>query len=328
MCSSFFCSRRGIWGFLLLLMVVSSCSTGTADTKPPVVAAAALVLPDTAHIDHTETGEEIRYGYELYSRTAYYLGPNGKEMQLTGNRMNCKNCHLDVGIRPYSNSFLETYLKYPQYRSREGMVLTIEDRINNCFERPMNGKMLPHDSREMRAMVAYLRWLCEGKAANYAEDTLHLGKIGLLDRAANVQTGEKVYAEKCVTCHGADGQGVLTADGETYQYPPLWGKDSYAQGSSMHRLITAARFVKWSMPYTATRTAPQLTDEEVFDVVAFINCDSIHPRPYRPLERDCPDLVNKPIDFPSGPFLDTFPIAQHKYGPFKPIQAFYRDLKK
>ncbi len=61
-------------------------------------------------------------------------------MQLCGNKMNCTNCHLDVGTRPYSNNFLETYLKYPQYRAREGRVLTIEDRINNCFERPMNGK--------------------------------------------------------------------------------------------------------------------------------------------------------------------------------------------
>jgi thiosulfate dehydrogenase len=120
----------------------------------------------------------------------------------------------------------------------------------------------------------------------------------------------------------------MTENNETYFYPPLWGMQSYAQGSSMHRMITAARFVKWSMPYTDTISPPQLADEEVFDVVAFINCDSIHPRPYRPLEKDCPDLLNKPIDFPWGPFLDTFPARQHKYGPFKPIKEFYAKLKK
>lgn len=286
------------------------------------------VLPDTSKIPHSKTGEEIRYGFKLFTQTAYYLGPEGKVMQLTGNKMNCKNCHLDNGMRPMSNSLIETYLKYPQYRSREGAVLTIEDRINNCFERPMNGKYLPYDSREMRAMVAYMRWMCEGRVASYEEDSFHLGKIKLIDREASIAKGAMVYKDKCQTCHGADGQGELTADKVSYKYPPLWGKYSYAQGSSMHRLITASRFVKWSMPWLDHRTAPQLTDEQVFDVVAFINCDSIHPRPLRPLKNDCPDLENKPIDFPEGPFLDSFPIRQHKLGPFQPIKDFYTNRKK
>lgn len=99
--------------------------------------------------------------------------------------------------------------------------------------------------------------------------------------------------------------------------------NSYAQGSSMHRTITASRFVKWSMPFADKKTLPQLTDEEVFDVVAFMNCDSIHPRPYRDLKKDCPDIEFKPIDFPAGPYLDPYPESQHKLGPFKPIKEFY-----
>lgn len=227
-----------------------------------------------------------------------------------------------------SNSLIETYLKYPQYRSREGLVLTVEDRINNCFERPMNGKMLPYTSREMRALVAYMRWMCEGKKASYTEDSLHLGKITLLDRPANIGRGAKIYELKCQKCHGQNGEGEFTQDKVSYLYPPLWGKYSYAQGSSMHRLITASRFVKWSMPYLEKRTLPQLSDEDVFDVVAFINCDSIHPRPFRKLKKDCPDLPNKPIDFPSGPYLDTFPERQHQLGPFKPIKEFYLNYFK
>lgn len=287
----------------------------------------SIILPDTSIIPKNKTGDEIRYGRELFDKTASYLGPNGSVMQLCGNKMNCRNCHLDVGTRPYSNNFLETYLKYPQYRPREGMVLTIEDRINNCFERPMNGKQLLYDSREMRAMVAYIRWLCEGKKVSYEEDTLHLGKIKLLDRAANIHKGSIIFNNKCSKCHGKDGQGAMKKDSSSYEYPPLWGPNSYAQGSSMHRLITASRFVKWSMPFLEYRTEPQLSDEDVFDVVAFINCDSIHPRPYRPLLKDCPDLENKPIDFPSGPFLDSFSDIQHKYGPYPPILEFYQKRK-
>ena len=291
--------------------------------KTAIITNVSVLLPDTSKIPHTKLGDEIRYGYQLFTRTAYYLGPEGKVMQLTGNKMNCKNCHLDAGIRPMSNSLSETYLKYPQYRGRDGKVLTVEDRINNCFERPMNGKMLPYESREMRAMVAYMRWLCEGRNASFNDDTLHLGKITLIDRAASIENGAKVYSNKCVKCHGADGQGILTPDKETYIYPPLWGMNSYAQGSSMHRTITASRFVKWSMPFADKKTLPQLTDEEVFDVVAFMNCDSIHPRPYRDLKKDCPDIEFKPIDFPAGPYLNPYPESQPKLGPFKPIKEFY-----
>ncbi|MFM9946185.1 MAG: c-type cytochrome, partial [Bacteroidia bacterium] len=146
--------------------------------------------------------------------------------------------------------------------------------------------------------------------------------------AANIVKGAKIYKIKCQSCHGINGEGKLTPDNVSYLYPPLWGKNSYAQGSSMHRLISASRFVKWSMPYVEHITKPQLTDEEVYDVVAFVNCDSIHPRPYRNLEKDCPDLPNKPIDFPSGPYLDTFPVSQHILGPYKPIKEFYDNLFK
>jgi thiosulfate dehydrogenase len=38
------------------------------------------------------------------------------------------------------------------------------------------------------------------------------------------------------------------------------------------------------------------------------------------LSKDWPDLSTKPIDYPFGPFLDTFSEQQHKLGPFKPIE--------
>jgi thiosulfate dehydrogenase len=31
-------------------------------------------------------------------------------------------------------------------------------------------------------------------------------------------------------------------------------------------------------------------------------------------------LATKPFDYPFGPYADTFSVAQHKYGPFEPIQ--------
>lgn len=314
--------------FFLMLISCNQQNTSKAKNNSNLAQASDYVLPDTTLIPDDKTGAEIRYGMDLITKTAKYLGPNGSVMQLTGNKMNCKNCHLDQGRRLFSNNFIETYLKYPQYRPREGKVLTIEDRVNNCFERPMNGKLLPYDSREMRAIVAYIRWLSEGHIASFKKDSLHLGEIILIDRAANPENGKKVYENNCAQCHGENGQGKMDSISESYQYPPLWGNASYAAGSSMHRIITASRFIKWSMPYNAVPTNPVLSDEDVFDVAAFINNDKIHSRPYRKLEVDCPDLENKPIDFPSGPFLDTFPILQHKFGPFKPIVEYYKKMAK
>ena len=67
-----------------------------------------------------------------------------------------------------------------------------------------------------------------------------------------------------------------------------------------------------------------LTDDQAFDVAAFI---SAQPRPAMAnLERDYPDLTNKPIDGTYGPFADDFPLEQHRLGPFGPIEEHYRTL--
>jgi thiosulfate dehydrogenase len=46
------------------------------------------------------------------------------------------------------------------------------------------------------------------------------------------------------------------------------------------------------------------------------------------LDRDYPDRTAKPVDNGYGPFADSFPLRQHQYGPFGPIEAYYKKLKK
>jgi thiosulfate dehydrogenase len=44
------------------------------------------------------------------------------------------------------------------------------------------------------------------------------------------------------------------------------------------------------------------------------------PRPARTgLDRDYPNRSRKPVDAPFPPFLDSFPLEQHRLGPFQPI---------
>ena len=103
-----------------------------------------------------------------------------------------------------------------------------------------------------------------------------------------------------------------------YVFPPLWGPDSFNDGAGMHRVLTAARFIKARMPFGQ----PDLTDAQAFDVAAYINSQ---PRPaMQGLEVDYPDRALKPVDSPYPPYADPFPREQHRFGPFQPIRDWYQ----
>jgi thiosulfate dehydrogenase len=50
-------------------------------------------------------------------------------------------------------------------------------------------------------------------------------------------------------------------------------------------------------------------------------------RPSKDITGDWPDISKKPVDHPFGPFADTFPESQHKYGPFGPIAEFKKPIR-
>lgn len=285
--------------------------------------------PDTSTIPHDEFGDMVRYGRDLIVNTAYYLGPEGKVGKFLGNKMNCTNCHLDAGTRPYAFNYFSTHARYPQYRARENKILSLADRVNNCIERPHNGKHLPLNSKEMTAIISYMKWL----SAKVPVDGHVKGdgpvKMEFMERAADPAKGEEVYKRECQTCHGADGEGKMRADNVCYEYPPLWGPKSYQAGSSVHRVIKMAAFVYANMPNKlATHDNPKLTQEEAYDVVAFINNDAIHSRPKEVTKVDYPNIDHKPIDYAKGPYLDPFSEMQHKYGPYQEIIDHYKKMGK
>ena len=73
------------------------------------------------------------------------------------------------------------------------------------------------------------------------------------------------------------------------------------------------------MPFKiATHNSPTLTNEEAWDVAAFVNSQ---PRPKKDLSNDWPDISKKPFDHPFGPYTDGFTETEHKFGPYKPILA-------
>lgn len=287
-----------------------------------------LRSPALTSLPSNRISDEIKYGYELIQNTAIYIGPKGKVGQYLGNRMNCSSCHMEAGRRLFGGSFASTHGNYPEYRPRENIILSLADRINYCITRPHNGRPLPYDSREMRAMLMYIKWLGEDRPLNSKRFGDELMELRFLNRAADPKLGSIVYAEKCAMCHGTDGQGKLNKSGTAFQFPPLWGPESYGIGSSMHRVTAAASFIKNNMPFGTTWEKPILTDEQAFDVAAFVNDDRIHPRPKADVSKDYQNLLEKPIDYPFGPYLDKYSEEQHKFGPFLPIKNEQKKLRK
>jgi thiosulfate dehydrogenase len=229
--------------------------------------------------------------------------------------MNCQNCHLDAGTRPWGNNYRGVASTYPKYRERSGTVESIEKKINDCLERSLNGLPLDSNSKEMRAMVAYMIWVGADVSKGQKPKDAGIAKLTYLHRAADPVKGKMVYEEKCGRCHGNDGYGFLNKEGTAFIYPPLWGNSSYNSGAGIYRLSKFAGYVKDNMPYNeATHENPKLTDEECWDVAAFVNSQ---PRPGKDISADWPDVTTKPVDHPFGPFADSLSEYQHKYGPFR-----------
>jgi thiosulfate dehydrogenase len=187
------------------------------------------------------------------------------------NGMDCENCHLDAGTKPWGNNYGAVWSTYPKFRERSGAVETVAKRVNDCFERSLNGQALDTNGREMQAILAYMEWLGSGIKPKQKPKGSGIVELAYLDRAADTTNGAAIYMAKCMSCHQGDGQGVLAASGTTYQYPPLWGEHSYNIGAGLYRMSRFAGYVKANMPQGATWESPLLTDEEAWDVAAYIN---------------------------------------------------------
>ncbi len=282
------------------------------------------MAPDISSEEHSASLKVIEYGRDLIANTAKYLGPKGSIAQIT-NGMNCQNCHLEAGTKPYGNNYSAVASTYPKFRERSGSVETIYKRINDCIERSLNGQALDSLSPEMQAIKAYIEWL--GKDVPKGEKPKGAGIMDLpfLQRAADTAKGKLAYQQHCTSCHTDQGSGKLNPDGITYQYPPLWGDHSYNTGAGLFRLSRFAGYIKQNMPFGASYQNIILSDEEAWDLAAYVNSQ---PRPVKDLKMDWPKISAKPVDHPFGPYADKFSEQQHKFGPFEPIAAFKKSAKK
>lgn len=226
-------------------------------------------------------GDAIKYGYELHQKTNELLPEN------VGNKLSCSSCHGDAG-RDDSSPLTGVTAVYPAPNPRAGAVLTIEDRINGCFQRSMNGKPLAYNSNEMRAMVAYLTYISKDVPVGIKErpwiekNSLDIKKKNITPNAAD---GEKLYQTACLACHAADGSGNGATTG-----PALWGENSFNNGAGMGRISTAAGYIQRNMPKGAMGGIKEgeLTDQQAADLADYI------------LSKDRPVFKDHAKDWPKG----------------------------
>lgn len=265
----------------------------------------------------------VEYGKELIAHTSKYLGPKGSVRQMS-NGLNCQNCHLQAGTVVFGNNYGSVNSMYPKFRARSGSIENVYKRVNDCFERSLNGSTLDTNSYEMQAIAAYINYIGSNVPKGKKAEGSGLKDISFLDRAADPAKGKLVYDAKCASCHQADGGGSLNADKTEYTYPALWGKNSYNDGAGLYRISNFAKYVKYNMPQGVTHETAQLTDEEAWDVAAFVNSQS---RPHIAVPKDWPNKAKKPMDHPFGPYADSFSERQHKFGPFQPIISFQKKME-
>ena len=222
-------------------------------------------LKDYAH------GKLVRDGLDILQRTRIRLPAH------VGNRLSCTNCHLDLGRRAGAAPWVGVYAAYPQYHARTGGVDTLEDRINDCFERSLNGKALPAGAPEMKAIVTAMAWLSEGVPVGRLVKGWGVPPLKPAE-PPDANRGRRLYAQHCACCHAPNGQGV----GEV---PPLWGNASFNVGAGMARQWTAASFIRANMPLGQ---GGALTPREAHDIAAWV------------LAQPRPDFPAKGLDWPQG----------------------------
>ncbi|QFY44875.1 c-type cytochrome [Candidatus Methylospira mobilis] len=280
---------RAIWGHHAEPITASQIKKMRAHLNSNITDAALFDTPRLADMLTSPNAGQLIQGMRLHLETRALLPQN------VGSSLNCTSCHLNVGTVADASPFLGVSAVFPGYAARSGRIITLEERINGCFERSMNGKPLPMDSESMKAMVAYFDWM---KKDIRSQDKIAGRGVGKVDMSLkpNVENGRQVYATQCEVCHGNDGQGSRQAEGRVI-YPPLWGDDSFNIGAGMARTYTAAAFVLSNMPVGFHQKFPLgqggISEQDAVDVAAYF---THQPRPDFPGKTKDWPKDKKPMD--------------------------------
>ena len=270
--------RRSEFALVLTAAWGSACGGGkpAPGAKVPANQVVHMSVPAESTLRNDPFSQSVRRGRALLTATRDSLPRN------VDNGLRCVSCHLDDGTRAFAMPWVGVYARFPQYRSRSGKVGRIENRINDCFRRSLNGTPLAFDGDDMRDIVAYMSWLSRASAPGGRERGSGIDSIGPL--LADTAKGRTAYLLTCARCHGVNGEGLVTTVAAT-SGTPLWGPQSFTIGAGMARIRVAAAFIHRNMPFDLPGTVDAQT---AFDIAGFLESQAR------------PDFAGKELDWPNG----------------------------
>ena len=147
-------------GTVMLGLRARSLRWGSS-AAPAVGVERAWVPPGPDAIPGGAKGDGIRRGAQLFTQTPIYVP------QYARARLSCASCHANAGMQPGAAPMAALASAFPMYSARAGRMITLRDRIEQCFVRSENGNPLPPDSPEMQALVDYIAWLSQPQPGNF-----------------------------------------------------------------------------------------------------------------------------------------------------------------
>lgn len=245
-----------------------------AQEKNETKVATAVVFspPSMDDVPDSKMKEDIFFGYNLVNETHVYAE------EYVGNSLSCTSCHAGAGLTEVA-SLVGVMADYPKYIARSGDIVTIEERINGCMVRSMNGNKFESNSDELEAMVAYFKYISEGVTIGQERPWATSADMKEIP-TPSVEDGEQIYQQSCIACHAGDGSGIGANIG-----PALWGDNSFNDGAGLARISKMAGYIQAYMPVGAAGT---LSDQEATDLAAFI------------LSQERPEWGKHDTDWPNG----------------------------
>ena len=244
----------------LPILAIACLALGVTAGALAQPAQAPFSVPAPQTMPDGPLGDAVKQGLSIMNATKAALPAN------VGSVLNCSSCHLNAGTVQHASPFVGLWGVYPAYEPRSASVETLADRINDCFERSMNGKALDVDSAPMRAMLAYVAWLSTGVPTGTSVQGRGMRAVASPPNAPDAGRGATLFEQKCAACHGKDGGGLRDANG-SWSMPPVWGPHSFNAGAGMTRVEIAAAFIQAKMPLGRGGT---LAVQDAWDIAALV----------------------------------------------------------
>ena len=177
---------RGVAVVGAVCVLLAGCSrSNTAASNRLISAKTTMVtawevplnpLTDTT-LGTSQVAEQVRWGYKLFVDTPR------QAPRLAGGKVSCANCHLNAGQRERALPLVGVAGVFPEYNARAARLISLADRVVDCFLRSENAtghlsaagegggevddrpasEVLPTTStKEVLALSAYITWLSNG----------------------------------------------------------------------------------------------------------------------------------------------------------------------